>query len=325
MEGRKMEKVKQRLKVGEVKVHKNLAVAPLLGKDSGLDYLVFDEAVNQGLSVRETGEVPTLHFKNETDKEVLILQGEYVTGGKQNRMVATNVYMAKGFDGPVPVNCVEQSRWSGNERGGFTSGNRRAPASVSLMASVGQGEVWGEVRRMTESLGTHTSTGDMGASYAQRESDLAEYLSNFEFQEGAVGVIAAMQRGKHRVYVADVFDQTATLQKNYKKLLESYAIEALSYKAIGSQAKSDMQAFLKVAGDTPYHKRQPVSLGDDLKTAAGAVTGFALVYQETPLYVNLASNFMPQTQGPGADNFDPAQTMIFERPVRTGMSRRFFR
>ena len=54
-------------------------------------------------------------------------------------------------------------------------------------------------------------------------------------------------------------------------------------------------------------------------------TGFALVYQETPLYVNLASNFMPQTQGPGADNFDPAQTMIFERPVRTGMSRRFFR
>ena len=320
-----MEKVKHKVKVGEVKIHKNLAVAPLMGKDSKLEYLVFDEAVNSGLSVRETGDVPTLHFKNETGKEVLILQGEYVTGGKQNRMVATNIYMAKDFDGPVPVNCVEQSRWSGHERGGFTSGNRRAPASVSLMASVGQGEVWGEVRRMTESLGTETHTGDMGASYAQREKDLAEYLSNFEFQEGAVGVIAAMQRGKQRVYVADIFDQTATLQKNYKKLLESYAIEALSYKAIGSQSKSDIQAFLKAAGDLQYHKRQAVSLGEDLKTGAGLISGFALVYQETPLYVNLASNFMPVGQGPGADNFDPAQTMILERPVRTGISRRFFR
>ena len=48
------------LELGQPQYYKNMAVVPLLGKDSGLDYLVFDEAVNSGLQIRETGSVPTL-------------------------------------------------------------------------------------------------------------------------------------------------------------------------------------------------------------------------------------------------------------------------
>jgi len=63
------------LKLGDPQVYRNLAIAPLMGKDSKLDYLTFDEAVNSGLSIDETGSVPTLHFTNKTGKEILILQG----------------------------------------------------------------------------------------------------------------------------------------------------------------------------------------------------------------------------------------------------------
>ena len=89
------------LQVGEAQAYQNLALFPLLGKGSTLDYLVLDEAIQQGLQIEDTGVVPSLRVQNNTGRLVLMLQGEYVLGGKQNRMVAHSILLPAGYAGEI--------------------------------------------------------------------------------------------------------------------------------------------------------------------------------------------------------------------------------
>jgi hypothetical protein len=103
------------LAVGSVQVHGNVALAPILRPAGRLHHLVLEEALTQGLTLREKDQptVPWLLARNESGKHVLALEGEYVRGGGlQNRAFVRTVYLAPGFEGAVPVRCIESGRWS---------------------------------------------------------------------------------------------------------------------------------------------------------------------------------------------------------------------
>ncbi len=277
------------LTVGEPQTYRNMAVFPLMGKSSGLDYLLFDEAMNAGLKITETGSVPTLHFTNNTGKKVLIMQGEYAVGGKQNRMIATNVLMANGFDGEVPVKCVQHGRWSSpGLEGKFFSANRRAPQTV--MMADGQQEVWSEVHNLSVGLGVKSATGDIEDSFSQRSHDVEDYTSNFDYVPGSVGIVVFVAN-KGLSIGADIFDKQSTMRKNFNKIVESYALEAIAssneHLALG-RPKGFVSTFLEKIGQCQFHERTAVSLGRDFRLV-GPISGFALDNYGVPLYVTLSS------------------------------------
>ncbi len=329
-----------RLKIGNIKKYKNMAVAPLLEADSKLEYIVFDEAVNSGLRVSETGSVPTLHFSNKTGKEILILQGEYVEGGKQNRMVAANVYMAKAFEGDVPVNCVEEHRWSTGYdslniglniedpfRPGFRnpprqrrrqddrfySSMRMATKGVCSASSRGQGEVWGQVNKLIGDHKVSSRTGNINDVFNHKQDELSDYVSNFQYTPGAVGIVVAIEQDGKKIYGTDIFDQSTTMEKNFSKLLESYILEAVSSGSSIRQTKKEISAFLGYINNIKFNERKPVSLGRDFLLNGDKIEGSALVYESTPVYVS----FSTRTEGP-VDIFPGISNHI-----RTGLHRRF--
>lgn len=191
-----------RLGLGTPQLYKNIAIIPLMGKDSSLEYIVFDEAVNSGLEVRETGSVPTLHMKNKTGKEILIMQGEYVEGGKQNRMVSTNVYMAKDFDGDVPVSCVQHFRWAGSGAG-FDSSYSRATKNVNYASFAGQSAVWNQVRLLAEERGVHSASENIGDVYNEKKQNIGEYVKQFSYVPGAVGLVVVTQKKGFKDFTAE--------------------------------------------------------------------------------------------------------------------------
>lgn len=336
-----------RLKIGNIKKYKNMAVAPLLEADSKLEYLVFDEAVNSGLNVRETGSVPTLHFSNKTGKEVLILQGEYAEGGKQNRMMAANVYMAKDFEGDVPVRCVEERRWSPgynspniglNLRDLFGSGFRTPPRQqrppeeqfhssmrmatkgVCFASARGQGAVWGQVNKLMGDHKVSSRTGNISDVFNQKKEDLSDYVSNFQYTPGAVGVVVAVEQGGKKIYGADIFDQSRTMEKNFSKLLESYILEAITKGSSIKQTKKEIKAFLGYINNMSFNERKPVSLGRDFLLNGNQSEGSALVYESIPVYVS----FSTRTEGSKKETsprFGMDSDMMGH--IRTGLHRRF--
>ena len=316
------------LKPGKVQSYRNMALVPLMGKDSKLDYLVFDEAINSGLHVSETGSVPTLHFANNTEKEVLIIQGEYVLGGKQNRMVSRNAYMAENFDGEVPVNCVQQHRWTSGAPRSFGTSHKRAPRSLCFAASIGQREVWSEVNYLHAGLGVRSSTENLDDAYDQKQSELSDYLNNFEYTPGAVGVVAVIQNQGKKVYAADIFDQGDTSEKYFNKMVESYALEAATGGGdIKKPTKKEIGGFLKSLKDCKFQEQKPISLGRDYIIRGSKVQGSALLYDGTNVYVTFSTKPERIPQGPRSGRrrrpgrIGPGR---LDSPFGTGFSRHIF-
>jgi len=93
-----------------------MTVVPLIGNGVKLDYLLLSEAQQTGnfsiTEVSEDGTVSWLLAKNETDKKVLLIEGEELLGGKQNRTVNVTILLAELTTTKIPVSCVEKRRWS---------------------------------------------------------------------------------------------------------------------------------------------------------------------------------------------------------------------
>ncbi len=103
-----------RLRVGEPRIHSSLTVFPIVGpRDGEVSYDLLQDALESGtLEVSEQGSasVNSLLAINRGKHPVLILDGEELVGGKQNRMVNSSVLVSPGRT-VLPVSCVEQGRW----------------------------------------------------------------------------------------------------------------------------------------------------------------------------------------------------------------------
>src|ERR1700740_327052 len=83
------------VRVGSPVVHENMTMYPLFAlSDQGStnpDYIILDEALASGRAhlaeISEAGSVPELKFVNQSESEVLLLDGEELVGAKQNRIL----------------------------------------------------------------------------------------------------------------------------------------------------------------------------------------------------------------------------------------------
>jgi hypothetical protein len=298
------------LNIGPMQQHRNMSVLPLLGKDSRLEYLVLDEAVKQGLIIKETRTVAEVYAENQTEKNVLLLIGEYLVGGWQNRMMATNAYLAKDFKGSIPARCVQQHRWSmtpsffpnaepyGEKSSElFSTSERRVSPSVMMAASLGsQGDVWNQVSYLMESTGAKSATHNIGDIYDIKKKDISEYVRGFDYAPGCVGMIIGTPNGDgSKRYSIELFDRKGTMRKQFGKIIESYALEAVAGNKELVCRRQDLAGFLRdvkaeLAGkDCSIESREPVSLGKDLAISGEDFEGLSLVYKGIPVYTNFCS------------------------------------
>ena len=156
-------------------VTKNLTVFPVLSKssaDTG-EFETLDEGLASGdVVVTEHGasdylrrsregdarpipqasggaEVNRLVLINRGKKPVILLAGEIVSGGKQDRIVGKDrIIPVGGAPLPLDVFCVEQGRWTGGSSGKFAAANTMVHPSVREKAAIDsdQTKVWAAVR-----------------------------------------------------------------------------------------------------------------------------------------------------------------------------------
>src|SRR6202162_95877 len=175
--------------------HGNLTVFPVVAPKSYAtsEFLTLDEGLRSGeVVVTEYGnvrgllrrrttpvmqhdiaEVNRLVLINNSKRPLLLLAGEIVTGGKQDRVIGKDRIVPSESD-PVDLNvfCVEPGRWVASSNhfdaseamyGSAVGGARpNAPAPMAMMAQPSvrakamadknQNEVWAEVRKQQEAV-----------------------------------------------------------------------------------------------------------------------------------------------------------------------------
>ncbi|MBN3035972.1 MAG: hypothetical protein JW861_10335 [Bacteroidales bacterium] len=117
------------LQFGAMQSFGNMAVVPVVARVRAvLDYITLKEAIKAGellvTEVSEGGSVPNLKVVNKGGKPVLLVEGEELTGARQNRIVNTSMMVGGYSEVVIPVSCTERGRWGyrgGRHQGGFRS------------------------------------------------------------------------------------------------------------------------------------------------------------------------------------------------------------
>jgi hypothetical protein len=228
---------------------------------------------------RDGAEVNRLVLVNNSDRPLILLAGEIVTGGKQDRVVGKDrIVPPKSDPIDLAVFCVEPGRWvaSKYDFGSFHSQMAQPSVRRSAMADQDQQKVWSEVRAAAQSVEVGTSVGGlMGgtSSYAgvmdnvevkQRVDAVAvpleqSYLGLMrELRErNAVGVVVAVN---DQLIWADIFASTGLLEKYWPKLIRSYAAEALTHRFAGPTFPKGEGP--RVSGERPDMKSAQAFLQD---------------------------------------------------------------
>ena len=295
----------EQMKVGRKQSHKNLALYPLLSTYSvGLEYLLLDEALSENLieivEKDSDGSVPELSVMNKTSKMILILDGEELVGAKQNRIVNTTILVNGNATIVIPVSCVEHGRWSydsprfqSKER--MMSSNLRAMKSEQVNCSIrssgefraDQGAIWDGIAEKADRMAAPSPTGAMAAIYDKERPSIEEYVKPFRLIDSQVGAIFMID-GK--VAGLDAFGKPATFSNVFRKLLESYALDAIDWYDPDKEQKahkSEVTKFRKAALSADFESRPSVGLGTDIRLESRKVIGFALALDDKVLHISV--------------------------------------
>jgi hypothetical protein len=283
----------QGARLGEALTFENLTMFPLIvDEETDADYLTLDEALSAGTAkvteVSGSGSVPELHFLNEGDIPVLLLDGEELVGAKQNRVLNLSI-LAPAHDAiTIPVSCVEQGRWSyrssefrSEDRVHYSRGRSAKAASVSMSMESGgssrsnQSEVWRNISGKSARLGVSSPTDSMSDIYEQRKRSMDHFVRSLTCGEGQVGAIFGIDGA---VAGIDLFDAPSTFAKLLPKLIRSYALDAIETGSEERKPTSNLEAqrFIDIVSAVETQEFSAVGLGEDLRLKSQMIAGGAL-------------------------------------------------
>jgi hypothetical protein len=273
--------------------HGNLTIFPVISgsrHDTSM-FITLDEGLRSGeVVVSEAGQLqglvrrrpaPPIRFGpqvnrlvlvNNSERPLLLLAGEIVTGGKQDRVVGKD-RIVPGSSDPVDLGvfCVEPGRWTGTSaqfggigksRDAFVTQMAQPSVRKEAMADKDQQKVWSKVN---ETVTVMAEAAPAAAPVAGGTTSYARVMGNDEVKKKVDEVAAPMERSYESVIKqlhsqnavgvvvaidgeivwADVFASTPLLEKYWPKLVRSYATEAITRHRgkAGVDAKA-AQAFL---------------------------------------------------------------------------------
>ncbi len=195
-----------------------------------------------GASVNE------LVLVNDSARPLILLAGEVVSGGKQNRVIGADLVVSPKSDPlPLTVFCVEHGRWSAGSAA-FGSARLMAHPEVRKQAQMHKSQqgVWDSVARSAVAAAAPSPTSDyaevLNSPRARLEwgkvasSIQTDYERELRQQLGgrdAVGVVVAING---ELVWSDVFSSASLFRKYWPKLLRSYVVEAQSRRGQSDRA-----------------------------------------------------------------------------------------
>jgi hypothetical protein len=191
-------------------------------------------AVNE---VSSSGQVNTLLIRNLSRDTLFVMSGEVLIGGKQDRVVASDMLIAPN-SGQVklPVFCVEKGRWKmkGDGEQKFTEYYGMANEHLRNLIDhrKTQGDIWNEVAKTNKKDHTENETDAYTEHARNKDFRNAEqpYLSHFQTlfdnEPDVIGVIAI---SGNQVEGCDMFISNRLFRQEFRKLIYSYLDDALTY------------------------------------------------------------------------------------------------
>jgi hypothetical protein len=279
-------------RVGHSAAHGSLLVFWLTVKDQApaLEVTTLDEARASGallISERDQATVPELVVENRGKVHVLLLAGEILIGGKQNRVLREDILLPP-LSGPRPIGvyCVEQGRWNEGRKEFESKGSIAQPGLRSkLLERPDQGRVWDSVARSARAAEVPASpTGSYQAIY--EDGKIKDHLILVErvptlrpptLAHGAAVFFGPSLSG------LDLFHAPGLFAREWPKLLRAYAVESygkmLPLDVSEAKLRSQVEGLLAQAARVEGSMRGNAGVGQLFEFRAGLGRGAALLFE----------------------------------------------
>jgi hypothetical protein len=246
---------------------RQLVIFPVIQTAVGVDktqYMTLSEGLGRKLvTVSEVGgggSVNTLLVTNKSEKPLLILGGEVVLGGQQDRILGQDTIIPAHEEMRVQVFCVEHGRWSGGRQFSAAQGMADTKIRVRAKYRADQSQVWAEVAKKNAAHGVAPSTGtyrnlaagdDGKKALDPYRAAVGGAIGKLADKDKVVGVIAAVNG---RVTSVELFAKPELFAAYRDKLLDSIYMGAAD-SPVDDKAQApkpaDVGAFLHKAKVAP--------------------------------------------------------------------------
>ena len=300
--------------IGDPVIVRGLVVLPVFN-GNGIPEIVSIELLEEALrreslkitEVSEGGRVPVLKVDNTAgDRPVLLLDGEVVEGGKQNRIINATIIVLAGIVVDIPVSCVEQGRWErASDRFSAGSSVFRAKSRVVHKRGVtmnlqshadyrsDQGAVWDEVEESLDDVGVRSSTRDFKKAQdgiAPRIEDFVEAIRPLPNQIGAIFFNEKGVIGAETLATSDLF------AKALPKVIRSFAWEALSGGDLRDPQLDDIRGWWETVVESPYTTHASPGAGEDIRISAKGLIGSGLVFKRSLIHLSVFPDAQPERE-----------------------------
>jgi len=299
--GNPLTRLAGQIQVGSPTSYRGLTVFPLVMRRpaGGRGIRTLDEALNRGWIVideRDRATVSELRVRNDSSHRVLLMTGEIIVGGKQNRMVKEDVLLRPRSDFVrVPVYCGEKERWA-DSAGVFSSPRTMADRALRQMSSksASQEGIWREIEGRISAAKVQSRTRNYQQIYEDKAVNrhLSDYVSEFRrcCGERTVGVVVM---SGWRIIGCDLFSDPALLSSLWDKICRSYALEPVLKPELYVQPRRRRQPGVEEV--RRFIDRIRHSRFDDASTpgegyrlvVGGAVEGDALIWRDRVVHAAL--------------------------------------
>lgn len=273
------------------------------GKDS-FDYVTFSKALLskeiEVSEVSESGSVNNLFIINHSKNYVFFMDGDILTGAKQNRVLNTSVLLYPESKTNVPVSCVESGRWRYTSPK-FTDSDYTAPAymrrtkaasvtenlSASGVFASDQGKVWDDVEKAMAFSKVDSASRNLSDVVYKRRKDFESRTADFLCNDNTNGFVLF---SKNRILSLDVFNRTDVFKEYFPKILKGAVMElnsdAKSCETFNREQASDtLNVLLENIKQMKHDLHKSVGAGNEKRFGDQRFTGFELDYEDKMIHM----------------------------------------
>jgi hypothetical protein len=250
------------IEIGQPVFLRNLLIHPISGpSENGIEISSLEDILSDAgceFNELEPPDINRISFFNNADSPVLMLDGEEVIGSLQNRILAGSTLAMARVKTEIPVICAEEGRWE--SIGSFGTGYCSYPTIRAILSRRGkksnglQKKIWHEIERKLTVTKTLSTTSSMHDIYNNLEDEVTRYLEDFQgLDPGTIGFIGIAGR---KILGCDMFLNNAVYRRFEKKLMRSYALDAIEYRKT-SGGRIDAHEFLEGIINSVNKKKLP--------------------------------------------------------------------
>lgn len=309
--------------------YKNISIVPLKSENkTKVDILSLKKGLELGLvEVKECehSTVNTIMVTNNAVTPLILVDGDEITGAKQNRIVNTTILIPPKTTMKVSVSCTEHGRWhfkgNGSKKSNFTYSNyfansntRRAKAQNLHAEKDCQSAVWESIDAVESRVAYKSPTSALNDSY-ENIINKDDYLNHFECLANQTGLIAIIDG---EIRGLEIFANPQMYKDYHEKIINSYVIDSINTENIENDVDFDEVFDILVnLESSKFRKNKTEGLGESFNFSNKSGIGSVLIYEGELLHMPFFKN-IDDSINHFRDDIPPAidaDDVIFESPA----------